>query len=111
MIRKSTAIWHGDGLHGNGALTTQSGAFRDQPYSFKTRFQNEDGKAGTNPEELVGAAHASCYARWRCRSRSRRRGTCRQRLASRPPLISPRSTTVLRSRRSQELEALLAVTS
>lgn len=62
MIRKSTAVWQGDGLHGNGALTTQSGAFRDQPYSFKTRFQSEDGKAGTNPEELLGAAHAGCYA-------------------------------------------------
>jgi osmotically inducible protein OsmC len=62
MIRKSTAVWQGDGLHGNGSLTTQSGAFRDQPYSFKTRFQSEDGKAGTNPEELLGAAHAGCYA-------------------------------------------------
>lgn len=62
MIRKSTAIWRGDALHGSGALTTQSGAFHDQPYSFKTRFQSEDGKAGTNPEELLGAAHAGCYA-------------------------------------------------
>ena len=62
MIRKSTAVWKGDALHGSGALTTQSGAFRDQPYSFKTRFQSEDGKAGTNPEELLGAAHAGCYA-------------------------------------------------
>ncbi len=49
MIRKSTAVWRGDALHGGGALTTQSGAFREQPYSFKTRFQSEDGKAGTNP--------------------------------------------------------------
>ncbi len=62
MIRKSTAEWRGDGLHGAGALTTQSGAFKDQPYSFKTRFQSEDGKAGTNPEELLGAAHAGCFA-------------------------------------------------
>jgi osmotically inducible protein OsmC len=62
MIRKSTAVWKGDALHGSGTLTTQSGAFRDQPYSFKTRFQSEDGKAGTNPEELLGAAHAGCYA-------------------------------------------------
>jgi organic hydroperoxide reductase OsmC/OhrA len=52
MIRKSTAIWRGDALHGSGALTTRSGAFREQPYSFRTRFQSEDGKAGTNPEEL-----------------------------------------------------------
>jgi osmotically inducible protein OsmC len=62
MVRKSTAVWQGDGLHGKGALTMQSGAFRDQPYSYKTRFQSEDGKAGTNPEELLGAAHAGCYA-------------------------------------------------
>jgi osmotically inducible protein OsmC len=62
MIRKSTAVWQGDGMHGKGALTTQSGVFKDQPYSFQTRFQSEDGKAGTNPEELIGAAHAGCYA-------------------------------------------------
>ncbi|WP_394831017.1 OsmC family protein [Pendulispora rubella] len=62
MIRKSTAVWKGNGLQGEGALTTQSGAFRDQPYSFKTRFQSEDGKAGTNPEELIAAAHSGCYA-------------------------------------------------
>ncbi len=62
MIRKSTAVWKGNGMQGTGALTTQSGAFKDQPYSFKTRFQSEDGKAGTNPEELIGAAHAGCYA-------------------------------------------------
>jgi osmotically inducible protein OsmC len=62
MIRKSVAVWQGDGLHGKGALTTQSGVFHDQPYSFQTRFQSEDGKAGTNPEELLGAAHAGCYA-------------------------------------------------
>jgi osmotically inducible protein OsmC len=62
MIRKSTAVWRGNGLQGTGSLTTQSGALREQPYSFKTRFQSEDGKAGTNPEELLGAAHAGCYA-------------------------------------------------
>jgi osmotically inducible protein OsmC len=62
MIRKSTAEWRGDGLHGKGELTTQSGALHDLPYSFHTRFENEDGKAGTNPEELIGAAHAGCYA-------------------------------------------------
>jgi lipoyl-dependent peroxiredoxin len=62
MIRKSTAVWRGDGMQGKGELTTQSGALRDQPYSFKTRFQSEDGKAGTNPEELLGAAHAGCFA-------------------------------------------------
>jgi osmotically inducible protein OsmC len=62
MIRKSTAVWQGDALHGGGKLTTQSGAIREQPYTFKARFQSEDGKAGTNPEELLGAAHAGCYA-------------------------------------------------
>jgi osmotically inducible protein OsmC len=62
MIRKSTAQWQGDGLHGKGTLTTQSGAFQSQPYSFQTRFQSEDGKAGTNPEELLAAAHAGCFA-------------------------------------------------
>src|SRR5215813_4157473 len=62
MIRKSTAVWQGDVSHGSGTISTQSGAFRDQPYSFKTRFLSEDGKAGTNPEELLGAAHAGCYA-------------------------------------------------
>ncbi len=62
MIRKSTAIWHGDGLHGKGSLTTQSDVFHEQPYSFQTRFVSEDGKAGTNPEELLGAAHAGCFA-------------------------------------------------
>ena len=39
----------------------QSGAFKDQPYSVNSRFQSEDGKAGTNPEELIGAAHAGCF--------------------------------------------------
>jgi lipoyl-dependent peroxiredoxin len=62
MIRKSTAVWKGDGLHGKGSLTTQSGVLNEQPYGFNTRFQSEDGKAGTNPEELLGAAHAGCYA-------------------------------------------------
>ncbi len=62
MIRKSTALWKGDGLKGIGALTTQSGVLSNQPYGFNTRFQSEDGKAGTNPEELLGAAHAGCFA-------------------------------------------------
>jgi osmotically inducible protein OsmC len=62
MIRKSTAVWKGDAMHGAGALTMQSGTFNDQPYSFKTRFQSEDGKAGTNPEELLAASHAGCFA-------------------------------------------------
>jgi osmotically inducible protein OsmC len=61
MKRRSTAVWNGTGLEGKGSLTTQSGVFQNQPYSTKLRFQNEDGKAGTNPEELLGAAHAGCF--------------------------------------------------
>lgn len=62
MKRTSTAVWRGTGAEGQGVLSTQSGAFKDQPYSAKARFQSEDGKLGTNPEELVGAAHAGCFA-------------------------------------------------
>jgi osmotically inducible protein OsmC len=62
MIRRSTTEWRGDGPTGSGSLSTESGALRSQPFSFKTRFQDGDGKAGTNPEELLGAAHASCFA-------------------------------------------------
>lgn len=61
MKRTATAVWQGNGMEGKGSLTTQSGVFDKQPYSFKTRFQNEDGKAGTNPEELIAAAHAGCF--------------------------------------------------
>jgi lipoyl-dependent peroxiredoxin len=60
--RTSSAVWNGSGLEGKGTLTMPSGVFEGQPYSFKTRFQNEDGKAGTNPEELLAASHAGCYA-------------------------------------------------
>lgn len=62
LHRTSTARWQGDGLTGQGHLNTQSGVFVEQPYSFNTRFKSEDGKAGTNPEELIAAAHAGCYA-------------------------------------------------
>jgi len=62
LNRSATAVWKGAGLDGKGALTTQSGAFKEQPYSFHTRFAAEDGKAGTNPEELIAAAHAGCFA-------------------------------------------------
>jgi osmotically inducible protein OsmC len=60
MIRKSTIEWQGDGPHGIGSISTESGALREMPFSFKTRF--EDGHAATNPEELLGAAHAACFA-------------------------------------------------
>ena len=62
MKRFATAVWKGDGMSGTGKLTTTSGALADLPYSFKARFQSEDGKMGTNPEELIGAAHAGCFA-------------------------------------------------
>ena len=61
MKRKVNAIWKGDGADGNGILTAQSGAFDKMPYSFKTRFENDEGKLGTNPEELIAAAHAGCF--------------------------------------------------
>jgi len=63
MIRKSMTEWQGDGPNGSGSLSTESGALRAQAYSFKTRFQSgDDRKAVTNPEELLGAAHAACFA-------------------------------------------------
>lgn len=61
MLRKINAIWEGDGADGTGFLTAQSGAFNKMPYSFKTRFKNDDGKLGTNPEELIAAALAGCF--------------------------------------------------
>jgi lipoyl-dependent peroxiredoxin len=58
MSRNATAIWHGSGKEGNGTLTTQSGLLKDANYSYKTRFENDP---GTNPEELIAAAHAGCF--------------------------------------------------
>src|SRR6201994_4057439 len=58
MIRKAKAVWQGTGKDGTGHLTTDSGVLSDTPYSFKTRFENEK---GTNPEELIAAAHAGCF--------------------------------------------------
>lgn len=59
MKRNATAIWQGTGKEGKGSLSSQSGVLEDTAYSFSSRF--EDGK-GTNPEELVAAAHAGCFA-------------------------------------------------
>jgi osmotically inducible protein OsmC len=59
MDRSASAIWKGSIKEGSGALSTQSGTLKDAQYSFKTRFA--DG-AGTNPEELIAAAHAGCFA-------------------------------------------------
>ncbi len=62
MHRNATAVWKGPGLEGSGTLTTGSNALAELPYSAKLRFQNEDGQAGSNPEELLAAAHAGCFA-------------------------------------------------
>ncbi len=61
MKRTADAYWTGDTQNGQGTISTMSGALNEQPYSFKTRFLSEDGKAGTNPEELIAAAHAACF--------------------------------------------------
>ncbi len=58
MIRKAKAIWRGTGRAGSGNLSTDFGVLANTPYSFKTRFENEK---GTNPEELIAAAHAGCF--------------------------------------------------
>jgi len=58
MIRKAKAVWRGTGRDGSGVLSTDSGVLAETPYSFKTRFDSEK---GTNPEELIAAAHAGCF--------------------------------------------------
>jgi osmotically inducible protein OsmC len=58
MIRKGRAVWQGAGRDGTGALSTDSGVLSDTPYSYRTRFENQP---GTNPEELIAAAHAGCF--------------------------------------------------
>jgi len=59
MIRKATAVWKGDLRSGTGTLNAPSGALKNVPYTFDTRFENTP---GTNPEELIAAAHAACFA-------------------------------------------------
>ena len=61
MKRKAHVVWKGDGENGSGTLTTGSGAIENLPYDFKMRFKNDEGKLGTNPEELIAAAHAGCF--------------------------------------------------
>jgi lipoyl-dependent peroxiredoxin len=58
MIRKARAVWRGTGRTGKGELSSDSGILSATPYSLKTRFENEK---GTNPEELIAAAHAGCF--------------------------------------------------
>ena len=62
MKRHATAVWSGDLTSGKGNITAQSGALSANPYSFSARFEDESGKSATNPEELIAAAHASCFA-------------------------------------------------
>ena len=63
MKRKAEAVWQGQGATGSGTLTTPAtGVLKEQPYSAKMRFESEDGRAGTNPEELIAAAHAGCFS-------------------------------------------------
>jgi osmotically inducible protein OsmC len=59
MIKKAWAVWHGGIKDGGGTISTETGVLREAPYGFKARFEN--GK-GTNPEELIGAAHAGCFS-------------------------------------------------
>ena len=60
MIKKSgSAHWHGGIKDGGGTISTQTGVLKEAPYGFKSRFE---GGPGTNPEELIGAAHAGCYS-------------------------------------------------
>ena len=61
MKREVIAIWNGGGADGDGVLSAQSGAFNKMPYSFKTRFENDNGKLGTNPEELIAGALSGCF--------------------------------------------------
>lgn len=58
MKRSSTVIWHGSGKEGSGSITSQSKALNNTFYAYTTRFEQEK---GTNPEELIAAAHASCF--------------------------------------------------
>lgn len=57
--KTASAIWQGDLKKGKGQLSTESGALKANPYGFNTRFE---GQPGTNPEELIGAAHAGCFS-------------------------------------------------
>lgn len=59
MQRKASAVWRGDLKTGKGSLSTTSGVLQETQYSFGTRFENG---VGTNPEELIAAAHAGCFA-------------------------------------------------
>lgn len=59
MKRKASAVWNGGLKDGKGTVSSESGVLSNTPYSFSTRFE---GEKGTNPEELIGAAHAGCFS-------------------------------------------------
>ncbi|HAB05681.1 MAG TPA: OsmC family peroxiredoxin [Alcanivorax sp.] len=59
MKKSASAVWQGGLKDGKGTISTQSGALKDNPYGFNTRFEDTQ---GTNPEELIGAAHAGCFS-------------------------------------------------
>jgi len=59
MIRNATAVWEGDLKSGNGKMSAPSGVLQQAAYTFATRFED---KPGTNPEELIAAAHAGCFS-------------------------------------------------
>jgi len=59
MTKNGSAVWKGSLKDGGGTLSTETGVLRDAPYGFKSRFENG---RGTNPEELIGAAHAGCFS-------------------------------------------------
>ena len=59
MKRKASAVWRGGLKDGKGTISTESSVLKDTQYSFSTRFENG---VGTNPEELIGAAHAGCFS-------------------------------------------------
>jgi osmotically inducible protein OsmC len=59
ITNQGSAHWEGGLKDGRGAISTRSGALKDQPYGFAARFE---GRPGTNPEELIGAAHAACFS-------------------------------------------------
>lgn len=61
MKRIATAVWNGSGKEGAGIISSTSKVLDNTPYSFAARFLSEEGKAGTNPEELIAAAHAACF--------------------------------------------------
>jgi osmotically inducible protein OsmC len=59
IVRKAGVIWNGDSRNGGGMISTESKALYEQPYNYATRFEDA---AGTNPEELIAAAHAACFS-------------------------------------------------